>query len=210
DQLTLDFTGSDPQVAGFANCAFGGLRAAALSAVCIVLGYDLTWNDGVSRCVDIRAPEGTIVTAQYPTPVSMSTISAVIVTLNLVLVALSRMLLVSPRHHEETMASWCGTSLGVSMVGLNKNGVLTVAPEASHFAAGCGARSYDDGVDTGGIIINTTANIPSIEATEDAYPLMYLFRRQLTDSGGPGRFRGGVSAEVAITPYDSDGPLATS
>ncbi|HEY8450796.1 MAG: hydantoinase B/oxoprolinase family protein [Micromonosporaceae bacterium] len=210
DQLTLDFTGSDPQVAGFANCAFGGLRAAALSAVCIVLGYDLTWNDGVARCVDIRAPEGTIVTAQYPTPVSMSTISAVIVTLNLVMVALSRMLLVSPRHHEEAMASWCGTSLGVSMVGLNKNGILTVAPEASHFAAGCGARSYDDGVDTGGIIINTTANIPSVEATEDAYPLMYLFRRQLTDSGGPGRFRGGVSAEVAITPYDSDGPLATS
>src|SRR5690606_29503022 len=130
DQLTLDFTGSDPQVAGFADCAFGGLRAAALSAVCIVLGYDLTWNDGVARCVDIRAPEGTIVTAQYPTPVSMSTISAVIVTLNLVMVALSRMLLVSPRHHEEAMASWCGTSLGVSMVGLNKNGILTVAPEA--------------------------------------------------------------------------------
>jgi N-methylhydantoinase B len=210
DRLTLDFTGSDPQIDGFANCAYGGLRAAVLSAVCIVLGYDLTWNDGAARCVDIRAPRGTIVTAEYPTPVSMSTISAIIVTLNLCLVALSRVMLSSPRHHEEAMASWCGTSLGVSMVGLNSDGLFTVAPEASHFAAGCGARSYADGVDTGGIIINTTANIPSIEATEDAYPLIYMFRRQLTDSGGPGRFRGGVSAEVAITPYDSDGALATS
>ena len=120
------------------------------------------------------------------------------------------MLLASPKHHEQAMASWCGTSLGVSMVGVNRDGLLTVAPEASHFAAGCGARSYADGVDTGGIIINTTANIPSIEATEDAYPLLYLFRRQLTDSGGAGRFRGGVSGEVAITPYDTTEPLSTS
>lgn len=210
EELTLDFTGSDPQVNGFANCAAGGLRAAVLSGVCIALGYDLTWNDGVSECVTIKAPRRTIVTAEYPTPVSMSTISAIIVTLNLTLVALSRMLLASPKHHEQAMASWCGTSLGVSMVGVNRDGILTVAPEASHFAAGCGARSYADGVDTGGIIINTTANIPSIEATEDAYPLLYLFRRQLTDSGGAGRFRGGVSGEVAITPYDTTEPLSTS
>ncbi|GAB3040239.1 hydantoinase B/oxoprolinase family protein [Parafrigoribacterium mesophilum] len=210
EQLTLDFTGSDPQVNGFANCAAGGLRAAVLSGVCIALGYDLTWNDGVSECVKIKAPRRTIVTAEYPTPVSMSTISAIIVTLNLTLVVLSRMLLASPKHHEQAMASWCGTSLGVSMVGVNRDGLLTVAPEASHFAAGCGARSYADGVDTGGIIINTTANIPSIEATEDAYPLLYLFRRQLTDSGGAGRFRGGVSGEVAITPYDTSEPLSTS
>ena len=210
DQLTLDFTGSDPQVNGFANCAYGGLRAAVLSGVCIALGYDLTWNDGVSECVTIKAPRRTIVTAEYPAPVSMATISAIIVTLNLVLTVLSRVLLSSPKHHEQAMASWCGTSLGVSMVGVNRDGTFTVAPEASHFAAGCGARSYADGVDTGGIIINTTANIPSVESTEDAYPLLYLFRRQLTDSGGAGRFRGGVSGEVAIASYEAQGNLATS
>src|SRR5690606_5363313 len=186
DRLVLDFAGSDPQVEGFANCTYGGLRAAVLSAVCIVLGHDMTWNDGVARCVQNRAPRRSIVTAEYPGAVSMSTISAIIVTLNLVLVTLSRILLTSPRHHAEAMARWCGTSLGVSMIGVNDQGLLTVAPEASHFAAGCGARSYADGVDTGGIIINTTANIPSVEATEQAYPLMYMFRRQLPDSGGAG------------------------
>lgn len=210
DRLTFDFSDSDAQTEGFANCARGGLRAAVLSGVCIALGYDMAWNDGVADCVTIVAPPGTIVTAEYPTPVSMSTISAIIVTLNLVLVTLSRMLLTSPKHHEQAMASWCGTSLGVSMSGVNRDGILTVAPEASHFAAGCGARSYADGVDTGGIIINTTANIPSVEETEEAYPLLYLFRKQLTDSGGPGRFRGGVSGEVAITPYNAPEGLSTS
>ena len=177
--LTIDFTGSAPQTAGFANCTWSGLRAATLSAVCIALGYDLPWNDGAARCVEIIAPPRTVVSAEFPAPVSMSTISAIIVTLNLVHATLSRMLLASPPHHDEVMATWCGTSLGVSMMGLNSRGQFTVAPEASHFAAGCGARTYADGVDTGGIIINTTANIPSVEATEAEYPVLYLFRRQL-------------------------------
>jgi N-methylhydantoinase B len=210
DSLTIDFSGSAAQTAGFANCARGGLRAAALSAVCIVLGYDLSWNDGVARCVRLIAPPRSVVTAEFPAPVSMSTISAIIVTLNLVFGTLCRMLLASPPHHDEVMANWCGTSIGVSIMGRNDRGQYTVAPEASHFAAGCGARSYADGVDTGGIIINTTANIPSIEATEAEYPLLYLFRRQLADSGGAGRFRGGMSAGVALVPHDAGGPLETS
>lgn len=210
DRLTIDYEGTDPQVDGFANSAYGGLRAATLSGVCIMLGYDLTWNDGVARCVDIIAPPRTAITAEYPTPVSMSTISAIIVNLNLVFGALSKMLLASPQHHEEAMANWCGTSLGVSMIGPNDRGIMTVAPESSHFAAGCGARTYADGVDTGGIIINTTANIPSIEQTEGEYPLLYLFRRQLTDSGGAGKFRGGMSAGVAIAPYGASGDVNTT
>lgn len=210
DQLRIDFAGSDPQVEGFANCTFGGLRAATLSAVCILLGFDLSWNDGVARCVEIIAPPRSVVSAEYPAPVSLSTISAIIVTLNLVFGAISKMLLTSRDLHEEAMATWCGTSLGVSMMGVNDRGQMTVCPEASHFAAGCGARTYADGVDTGGIIINTTANIPSIEVTEAEYPVLYLFRRQLKDSGGPGRFRGGMSGAVAIIPHDAGGPLETS
>lgn len=210
ENLSIDFAGSDPQVAGFANAAYGGLRASTLSAVCIMLGYDMTWNDGISRCVDVKAPPRTIMTAEHPTPVSMSTISAIIVNLNLVFGALSKMLLASPSHHDEAMANWCGTSLGVSMIGPNDRGIMTVAPESSHFAAGTGARSYADGVDTGGIIINTTANIPSIEQTEAEYPLLYMFRQQLTDSGGPGKYRGGMSAGVAIAPYGSPEAVATT
>ncbi|TAM70683.1 MAG: hypothetical protein EPN48_04810 [Microbacteriaceae bacterium] len=210
DRLTIDYTGTDPQVEGFANSAYGGLRAATLSGVCIMLGYDLTWNDGIARCVDIVAPPRSAVTAEYPTPVSMATISAIIVNLNLVFAALSKMLLSSPKHHDEAMANWCGTSLGVSMLGNNDRGVMTVAPESSHFAAGGGARTYADGVDTGGIIINTTANIPSIEQTEAEYPLLYLFRKQLIDSGGPGKHRGGMSGGVAIAPYGAQSEVYTT
>jgi N-methylhydantoinase B len=67
-----------------------------------------------------------------------------------------------------------------------------------------------DGVDTGGIIINTTANIPSIEQTEAEYPVLYHFRRQLRDSGGAGRYRGGMSAGVAISPHDQRSAMESS
>jgi N-methylhydantoinase B len=201
---SVDFTGSAPQVRGFANCAYGGVRAATLSAVGIALGYDLPWNDGLAESVELIAPPGTVVTAECPTLVSLSTISAIIVALNLMMSTISKMLLLSVRHRSEATAAWCGTSLGISVSSLDPSRSASVLSEASHFAAGCGARSYADGVDTGGIIINTTAKIPSIEVTEAEYPVLYLFRRQLMDSGGPGRFRGGRSAGVALVPYGQD------
>lgn len=73
----------------------------------------------------------------------------------------------------------------------------------SHFGGGGGARTYADGVDTAGIVFNTTPNMPNIEDQEAEYPVLYLFRRHLRDSGGCGRFRGGRSGELAYTMYQA-------
>jgi N-methylhydantoinase B len=208
--LTIDFTGTADQSMGFVNCTFGGLRAAVLSAIGIVLGWDLPWNEGLAHCVELVAPPGTACTATFPAPVSMATITPIILSLNVTFAALSKMLLASGIHVEEAMANWCGTSLAPTIIGPNEHGVPTVSGETSHFAAGCGARTYADGVDTGGIIINTTASIPSIEAVESEYPVLYLMRRQMVDSGGPGRFRGGLTGEVALLPYHAGGPVSSS
>ncbi len=201
DRLTVDFSGTDPQAAGYVNCTWSGVRAATLSAMYILLAYDLPWNDGVARCLELHAPPGTLVAAQHPAPVSMSTISSIILALSAVFAALAKMLSTSADLHDEAMANWCATSMAPGVSGLNDRGMFTFLGESSHFGAGCGARSYADGVDTGGIIINTTASMPSIEATEAEFPVLYLFRRQVTDSGGPGRFRGGLSAGIAWMPY---------
>ncbi len=210
DTLRVDFTGTDPQANGYINCAYSGVRAATLAAMFIMLAYDLPWNEGVARCLDLAVPPGTVCSAVHPAPVSLATIPAIIVSVTAVFAALSKMLLASPRHHQEAMANWGGTSLAPTIAGLNERGIMTVNGETSHFAAGCGARTDKDGVDTGGIIVNTTASIPPIETVEAEYPVLYLFRRQLIDSGGPGRFRGGVGAGVALVPYDAGGPLESS
>jgi N-methylhydantoinase B len=79
--------------------------------------------------------------------------------------------------------------------------------EMSHFGGGGGARVYRDGVDSAGIVFNTTPNIPNIETNEQDFPVLYLFRRHLTDSGGPGRFRGGMSGELAYVPHKAGGAM---
>lgn len=92
--------------------------------------------------------------------------------------------------------------------GTSQHGFPFAATEMSHFGGGGGARTYADGVDTAGIVFNTTPNVPNIEDQEAEYPVLYLFRRHLQDSGGPGRFRGGRAGELAYTVYDApDGRL---
>jgi N-methylhydantoinase B len=92
--------------------------------------------------------------------------------------------------------------------GTSQHGFRFAATEMSHFGGGGGARVDADGVDTSGIVFNTTPNMPNIEDQEAEYPVLYLFRRHLQDSGGPGAFRGGRSGELAYTAYEApDGRL---
>jgi N-methylhydantoinase B len=133
----------------------------------------------------------------------MATISGVIVTIDAVWRCLSQMLLASDSHREEAMAVWSGTSMAPIFAGTSQHGYAFAATEMSHFGGGGGARTFADGVDTSGIVFNTTPNMPNIEDQEAEYPVLYLYRRHLQDSGGPGRFRGGRSGELAYTVHDA-------
>ena len=201
--LTFDFTGTSANARGLINCTYSGLQAAVLSAVYINLCWDIPWNRGVRDCLDIISEEGTVNNCAYPAPCAMATISGVIVTIDAAWRCLSQMLLASDNYRNEAMAVWSGTSMAPIFAGTSQHGFPFAATEMSHFGGGGGARTYADGVDTSGIVFNTTPNMPNIEDQESEYPVLYLFRRHLCDSGGPGRFRGGRSGELAYTVYDA-------
>jgi N-methylhydantoinase B len=116
---------------------------------------------------------------------------------------MSRCLLASQAERGEAMACWTGSSMAPIAAGVSQHGFPFVNTEMSHFAGGGGARVDEDGVDTGGIVFNTTPNIANVETIEQDFPLLYLFRRHLTDSGGPGRHRGGASGELAYVVHDA-------
>lgn len=201
DRLVFDFDGTSANAKGLINSTFSGLQAAVLSAVYINLCWDIPWNRGVRDCLDLRTTVGTVNNCAYPAPCAMATISAVIVTIDACWRCLSQLLLASERHREQAMAVWSGTSMAPIFAGTSQHGFPFAATEMSHFGGGGGARTYDDGVDTAGIVFNTTPNMPNIEDQESEYPVLYLFRRHLRDSGGPGRYRGGRSAELAYTAH---------
>jgi N-methylhydantoinase B len=205
DRLKFDFTGTSANARGLINSTYSGLQAAVLSSMYINLCWDLPWNRGVRDCIDIVTEPGTVNNCEYPAPCAMATISAVIVTIDATWRCLSHALIASEKYRHQAMAVWSGTSMAPIFAGTSQHGFPFAATEMSHFGGGGGARTYADGVDTAGIVFNTTPNMPNIEDQEAEYPVLYLFRRHLTDSGGPGRYRGGRSGELAYTMYDAPG-----
>jgi len=199
DRLTFDFGGTSENARGLINATYSGLQAAVLSAVYINLCWDIPWNRGVRDCIELKTEVGTVNNCAYPAPCAMATISAVIVTIDVAWRCLAQLLLACERYRDQAMAVWSGTSMAPIFAGTSQHGFAFAATEMSHFGGGGGARTYADGVDTAGIVFNTTPNMPNIEDQESEYPVLYLFRRHLRDSGGPGRFRGGRSAELAYT-----------
>ncbi|MDA4111893.1 MAG: hydantoinase B/oxoprolinase family protein [Thaumarchaeota archaeon] len=202
DRLTFDFTGTSPQARAGINCTASGLWGGVLTSLLVMLSYDLPWNQGVFNSIDIVAPEGSIVNATYPAPCSGATIISSWVVDNLATTLLSRMFACNEEYHDEQMSTWCGSIQYPAIAGINSRGRRFSMAEMSHHAGAGGARAFKDGVDTGGVHSNSTPSIPNIEFNESHHPVLYLFRRHLKDSGGPGKFRGGASAEFALIAYD--------
>ncbi len=110
---------------------------------------------------------------------------------------LSQMLMADERYRDQSMAVWSGTSMAPIFAGTSQHGFLRRHRDEPPSAAAAAAHTYDDGVDTAGIVFGTTPNHAQHRGPESEYPVLYLFRRHLRDSGGPGRYRGGRSAELA-------------
>ena len=151
---------------GSSIAATPDLQAACLTATYINLCWDIPWNRGVRDCMDIVSDVGTVNNCAYPAPCAMATISAVIVTVDATWRCLSQMLLASKDYKREAMAVWSGTSMAPIFAGTSQHGFQFAATEMSHFGGGGGGCSEHDGVDTAGIVFNTTPNMPNIEDQE--------------------------------------------
>ena len=74
---------------------------------------------------------------------------------------------------------------------------------------GSGARWGGDGPDTGGYLTSPAGLCTNIETNEHHYPVLYRYRKERPDSGGPGQWRGGVGVEHAYQLHRAAG-AATS
>lgn len=199
DHLTFDFSGSSPQAPGFINCTRAGLAGAVAGALLPTLAFDIPWNQGVMRAINIVAPDGLVCTAKFPTPVGAATVEAVWVTSNAVLQALNKLLACSEQYRHRAQAVSDGTMTTFNLGGINQYGENFGLHLMDPLAGGLGAFASKDGVDAGGPTNTPAPSIADVERNEQAVPLFYLYRRLATDTGGAGRFRGGLSAELAIS-----------
>jgi N-methylhydantoinase B len=203
DSLTFDFTGTDEQAPSYMNSGAVGVIGAVFAGVAPMLGYDIPWSQGILNPIKVVLPEGTVVRARYPAPCSMGTIGICAISLTMTVVALSKMLSSSEKYKEDAIAAW-GTSTGTwALAGLNQYKTFGVCIFMDQQALGGGAKSYADGVDVGGHFLIPAGSAPNVELYESRFPILYLFRRQAIDTGGPGKFRGGVGGEYCVALHDT-------
>jgi N-methylhydantoinase B len=70
--------------------------------------------------------------------------------------------------------------------------------------AGLGAFAFRDGVDSGGLWFDAKGFMPNVEHAEHAMPILYLYRKEIADSGGAGKYRGGNGGEWAFVAHKTD------
>jgi N-methylhydantoinase B len=205
DRLIFDFTETAEQAPAVINCAYGGLVGGALASVLVYLCWDIPWSPaGVSRVIDVVSRPGTVVHAAHPAGVSKSTTTAIWEVRNLASITIGKMLAASERHRDRTMAGWQGVKSLEELFGYDAAGQRFGGPLLDGMAGGGGALSHRDGIDTGGHTSSLRATIANVESYELRYPILYLYRRQTPDSGGPGKFRGGAGVSMMYTVYGVD------
>ncbi len=204
DELTMDFTGSSPQTAGSENIGRLGAVSSAMNPLLTMLCHDLPWNEGLFKPITFVLPEKTIVNPSRPAAVSANTpAGANILVMTAAHNALSKMLLESEDFADEACGNIGASFNNFVLAGPSRDGNYFATLILDGLAGGVGASQASDGESSAQNHWAVKTMISNVETIEMMYPVMYLWRREVPDSGGAGRYRGGLGLESALLPWDT-------
>lgn len=185
DAMTVDFTGTSPQVPGPVNCARGALDSACKTVFRAITAPQAPSNEGAFRPFEVVCPSGTVFTAERPAPTGWYYESTAFAT-ELVWKALAPVL--PGRLGAGSYVSVCATYV----VGPGDEGSDDVWVLVEPNDGGWGADRELDG-ESGLIssIDGDTYNFP-VEVTESRFPLrVEQYALAVAEGSGAGRRRGG-------------------
>jgi N-methylhydantoinase B len=181
--VTVDFTGSDPQVEGSVNAVAAITYSACFYVFRCLLAEDVPAAAGLMRPIQVVAPEGTIVNARPPAAVAGGNVETSQRIVDVMLRALAQAI------PDRIPAAASGTMNNLTIGGMDPR---TGEPFAYYetVAGGMGARPGKAGVSGVHTHMTNSLNTPA-EALEYAYPLRVRRYSLRPGSGGEGKFRGG-------------------
>jgi N-methylhydantoinase B len=181
--VTVDFTGSSPQVAGSINAVEAITYSACFYVFRCLLQEDVPAAAGLMRPVKLIAPAGTIVNARPPAAVAGGNVETSQRIVDVLLRALAKAM------PDRVPAGSSGTMNNLTIGGIDER---TGEPFAYYetIAGGMGARPDRPGVNGVHTHMTNSLNTPA-EALEYAYPLRVTHYGLRKGSGGAGKFRGG-------------------
>jgi N-methylhydantoinase B len=189
DEITVDLTGSDPQVRGPINCVPASTLAAIYYVLKVAIGPEIPNNAGCYRPLRVVLPEASVVNAAPPSAVN----ARAVVVRRLVDCLLGALVQALPSI---VPAASGGHPLALYMGGIDpRTNRPYVTMEVG--TGGMGARPSKDGVDVIQTDTSNSQNVP-VEALEIDFPLRVDYYRIRPDSGGPGLHRGGMGFEKRI------------
>ncbi|MSQ70325.1 MAG: hydantoinase B/oxoprolinase family protein [Betaproteobacteria bacterium] len=187
DSLAFDFTGSSPQIRGFKNSSLANTCSAVYVAVAAFFDASVPRNGGTFRPVAIIAPEGSVVNARAPAPLTMNTVFPAVDIIHACWKALAG------TDPARACAGWGKSVYGISS-GLRDDG-RTFVMYHWHASSGTGAVAGRDGFPQAGNLPTLGARtLPNVETYERFYPCRIHRHEFRCDAAGAGQFRGGSSA----------------
>jgi N-methylhydantoinase B len=205
DQLICANAGTAAQrISG--NATYSAWRAALICAGTNILAYDqLGCPAGLLQHMRFEPTPGTFNCAIYPAAVT--TLVGTIVSVASAGQVFSNMVLSGPESlRANARAAGGGTSHGLWLLSwLDAQGRVRTDMTGAGGVSGLGASGERDGFDQGGMWIAPTNVAGDIEEWEETMPMIFLYRSNGIDTGGPGRFRGGNGVDIAIIGHKGNG-----
>ncbi len=197
ERLEVDFDGTAPQVKGSINSALSFTRSAVYACLRCLMDDGIPTNSGFFRALDISVPPATLANPVLPAPVAARGLTGFRLA-NTIMGALAQL---AP---DIVPACEVGGDTGISVGGYREDRTPFVFLE--FLFSGWGGRPDRDGIDGCASVVVNFSNNPA-EVIEAEYPLQILHYGYLPDTGGPGKYRGGLALVREYRFTETEGTL---
>lgn len=197
EDIFLDFTDNPDQVPGAVNLPVTGLHAAVYYGIRSIVDPALPANGGYYRAIHLTTRPGCILGCTEPAACAGRSDTAQRVA-DMVFGAMSQIM------PQKVIAGSNSSITGIYFGGVNPaDHQYYVYMET--FGGGSGARFNKDGLSCVQVHMSNTSNLP-IESMEVEFPYRVEQYTLVKDSGGPGKFRGGLSMQkdIRVLGHDSE------
>ncbi len=194
DAIELDFAGAPAQLPqGGLNCTYSYTAAHATYPMKCILSPQVRSNAGCYRPFTVKAPEGSILNCSKPAAVNLRTRVGWYIAPNIFRALADA----APAQVQAAT----GLPVAINIYGREANGHVY----ADHFFMGAGQGASQHGDGKSALLYPTSAANTSVELMEARAPVLVLEKSFVTDSGGPGKYRGGCGVRTRLRKLHDDG-----
>ncbi|RNB87112.1 hydantoinase B/oxoprolinase family protein [Brevibacillus fluminis] len=188
DTITYDLNGSHAYIGCFLNAGFGSSFSAVVAGTKTFFP-EIPLNSGFYRVLTVELPENSVVNAPWPVAVSGFCSGAYEKIMNAIFELWS--------HIMPERALACSFNLEYLLIGGwdKRQGADSYFMWYDWMAGGHGGRHEKDGANALSPVFGVGLSIQPCEGQERLSPVLTTHHQIITDSGGPGRFRGGCGVE---------------